>query len=740
MEVVAIFQLMTFLGLGMTFGLDRIVRLMQRRLARKLVLQLGCVMALIIGSMTWLVYLDTMEKLRASALNELREVADNRAREAGILFRVAQDSTYQLRDEYVRRLKAMRQQDPQVEFSRWFGKWPDGLTRVRQTLDDHTRLPSVYLRPGVMIDADVRRRTLAAFELLREWGPIMTGHFYSAYIDLPGEGLIMYSPSVNWGAEANPETNNFDYPPVQNAGPEKNSSRQNNWTEVYFDDKAKIYMVSTVTPVDLDGRWIAAASQDVSIQELLQRTHNSHLPGTYNLILSRDGRLIAHPQFEEKLKQGGGNLLVVDLKDELLADIQRSTKNVAGAAQVVQNSQATYSLGVAQIDGPDWLFVTVYPNTLMQQQAFGSARYVLVLGAFGLIILLVLVYGILDRNVRVPLKKLETAVDDLAQGRRHRTIDAERPDELGQLGRAFNYMVDELVSREDQLRENNVTLEYRVKERTAALAATNHELEDVIHRLEHTQAELISTEKRAALGALVAGVAHELNTPIGNAVLIGSTMKDHLTDFARDLDSGSLKRSVVEAYVAKNSSAAEVLLRSLQNAADLISSFKQVAVDRSGSARRLFTLDKVIHDIVTTLMFSVSRTGHTLEVSVPERIVMDSYPGAIGQLVTNFINNAVLHGFEGRTGGSMHLVALATDLDNVQISFSDSGVGIDEASLKRVFDPFFTTKLGKGGSGLGLHVVYTIVTDLLGGRIRLWSAPDFGTQIVIDLPLVAPKG
>ncbi len=696
-------------------------------------------MALIISGMTWLVYLDTMAKLRTNTLSQLREVADNRAREAGILFRVAQDGTFQLRDEYVRRLKVLGQKDPPLEFSRWFGKWPDGLTRVRQELDNHTRLPSVYLRPSVKIDADVRRRTLVAFDLLREWGPIMTGHFYSSYIDLPGEGLIMYSPSVNWGAEANAETNNFDYPPVQNAGPKKNPARKNNWTEVYYDDKARIYMVSTVTPIDLDGRWIAAASQDVSIQELLQRTHNVNLPGTYNLIISRDGRLIAHPKFEEKLKEGGGNLLIADLKDALLADIERSVRSLSGVAQVMQNGSGEYSLGVASIDGPGWLFVTVYPNALIQRQAFDSASFVLILGAGGVLMLLVLIYGILDRGVRVPLKELETAAGQIAQGSRGASLDSTRPDELGQLARAFSSMVGELVSREEDLRESNATLEYRVKERTASLVATNHELEHAIHRLKHTQAELINAEKLAALGALVAGVAHELNTPIGNALLIGDTMRDHLAGFVSDVAAGSLKRSTLDTYISENTRAAELLLRSLRTAADLVASFKQVAVDRSGSARRSFHLDKVVHDIVSTLMFSVSRTGHTLQVHVQEGIQMDSYPGAIGQILTNFINNAVLHGFEGRETGIMHLVAISSLPEHVQISFSDNGNGIEEGNLKRIFDPFFTTKLGQGGSGLGLHVVYNIVTGLLGGRVHVWSVVGHGTQIVVDIPLVAPK-
>jgi two-component system, NtrC family, sensor kinase len=720
-------------------GISAALNIFQRRLGRKLVLQLACAMVFIISGMTWLVYMENMAQQRSEALGKLREVADNRAREAGILFRIAQDGTYQLRDEYVRRLRAMGQYDPQQEFFRWFGKWPDGLTRVRPELDDHKRLPSVYLRPSIKIDADVRRRTVAAFELLREWGPIMTGRFYSAYIDLPGEGLIMYSPSVNWGAEANPDTNNFDYPPVQNAGPEKNPERKNNWTEVYFDDKALIYMVSTVTPIDLDGRWIAAASQDVSIQELLQRTNNSKLPGTYNLILSRDGRLVAHPKFEEKLKAAGGNLRIADLQDPLLSDIERISQNLPRGTQVVQDATGDYSLGIATIDGPDWLFVTVYPNQLIQSAAFASAQYVLVLGGTGFLMLLALTYAILHHGVRLPLKELQTATEEIAQGQRAIQVDTHRPDELGQLGRALVAMVEDLEKRESDLREANATLESRVTERTAALVQTNHELEAVIDHLEHAQRELINAEKLAALGALVAGVSHELNTPLGNALLIASTLKERLDELTRNKETNTLKKSTLDDYLADSTAATKVLLHSLQTAFDLVASFKQVAVDRSGSTRRSFKLDEVIHDVVSTLMFSISRTSHTLQLDIPTDIVMDSYPGAIGQVLTNFINNSLLHGFENRTGGVMRLKVIKTHGGHVQLHYSDNGCGIEEANLQRIFEPFFTTKLGQGGSGLGMHVVYNIVSSLLGGRVQVHSRVGEGTHFIVDIPQVVPQ-
>lgn len=256
-------------------------------------------------------------------------------------------------------------------------------------------------------------------------------------------------------------------------------------------------------------------------------------------------------------------------------------------------------------------------------------------------------------------------------------------------------------------------------------------------QLQQTQEQLVEQEKLAALGSLVAGVAHELNTPLGNSLMMVSAMQEQLDAFIAKMNA-PLQRADLTAFLDDVQEASTVITRSISSAADLVASFKQVAMDRTTAQRRVFDLEQTSHEIIATMTNQIRIAGHQIELAIPENISMNSYPGPYGQVVSNFINNALLHGFEGREAGKMRLSAQPLTDGRVQITFEDNGVGIAEADLKRIFDPFFTTKMGQGGSGLGLSISYNIVTSLLNGNIAVYSTPGSGTRFELDLPLVAP--
>ncbi|USX12897.1 ATP-binding protein [Oxalobacteraceae bacterium OTU3CAMAD1] len=265
-------------------------------------------------------------------------------------------------------------------------------------------------------------------------------------------------------------------------------------------------------------------------------------------------------------------------------------------------------------------------------------------------------------------------------------------------------------------------------------------------QLQDAQAQLVSQQKLAALGALMAGVAHELNTPIGNSLLIASTLHQKTEELAKRLDGPGLRRSDLSTYLEDAVAAHALVMRGLTSAADLVNSFKQVAVDRTTEQRRRFDLQQVAAEVIATMMNRVRACGHRIEVEVPADIAMDSYPGPLGQVIANFINNALLHAFggdagsapgDGGGGGRMWLRASTPADGKVTLVFGDDGAGIAPEHMSRIFDPFFTTKLGQGGSGLGLSISYNIVTSLLGGQITVHSAPG-GTTFTLELPLTAP--
>ncbi|MFZ6759007.1 ATP-binding protein [Undibacterium sp. Ji50W] len=297
--------------------------------------------------------------------------------------------------------------------------------------------------------------------------------------------------------------------------------------------------------------------------------------------------------------------------------------------------------------------------------------------------------------------------------------------------------ITEKRQNEQEIRNMNTTLERRVSERTQALEAANSELTVVLENLQRAQRELLRTEKMAALGSLVAGIAHELNTPIGTSVTVASTLAQHTDDVLLEFDKG-MRRSVLEEYLRNAKTGADLLLRNLSKASELVISFKQVAVDRTSANRRLFALDEMLSELIVTLGPTIRKTRHDIILKVPPKLMMDSYPGPLGQVLTNLINNAFIHAFEGDYRGTVSITARVVDEKFAEIVVSDDGKGILEANLGRIFDPFFTTRLGQGGSGLGLNIAYNLVSEVLCGNIVVESALNKGTSFRITLPL-SPK-
>jgi len=302
----------------------------------------------------------------------------------------------------------------------------------------------------------------------------------------------------------------------------------------------------------------------------------------------------------------------------------------------------------------------------------------------------------------------------------------------------------ERTRREAELARHRDHLEELVAARTAELRrakdraeAVSTELAAALDNLRVTQDELVRRDKLAALGALVAGVAHELNTPIGNGLLAASTLGERLAALRTQLEAG-LRRSDLEQYLAQAGEADDVLLRNLGRAARLIASFRQVAVDTASSQRRTFRLDEFIAELVLPLSAATRPPRPQVRQDIAPGLEMDSYPGPLGQALSALFENAVLHGFDGRADGQITLAARAAGDGTIALSVSDNGAGIAPEHLARVYDPFFTTRPGAGGAGLGLHVTHNIVTGALGGRIAVTSEPGRGTTFTLTLPAIAP--
>jgi PAS domain S-box-containing protein len=267
------------------------------------------------------------------------------------------------------------------------------------------------------------------------------------------------------------------------------------------------------------------------------------------------------------------------------------------------------------------------------------------------------------------------------------------------------------------------------------------ELERKTADLQIAMDQLIQSEKLAALGSLVAGVAHELNTPIGNAYIVATSLQGVAGKLRQDLTAGALKRSELDSFLKNTEEAHELIERNIRRAGELVASFKQLAVDQTSMNRREVDLAVLVDETLRSVSPTYKKFPVEVSVDVPAGLLLDTYPGAIEQVLSNLVNNAVVHALED--GHSLRISveaqsAVLNDLPAVFLSVSDNGKGMPEEVRKRVFDPFFTTRLGQGGSGLGLYLVHNLVTGALGGVLRLQSVPGSGSRFEMTLPLNTP--
>ncbi len=256
---------------------------------------------------------------------------------------------------------------------------------------------------------------------------------------------------------------------------------------------------------------------------------------------------------------------------------------------------------------------------------------------------------------------------------------------------------------------------------------------DITER-KQTAEQLLRSEKLATLGEMVAGVAHEISTPLGVGLMSASYLSDKTREFDALLHSRQPSSIEISKYAKKIVEASSMVESNLERAAALLNSFKNVALDQMVEEKRLFNIRTNIEDTVNSLRPKYKRTDHTITIDCPEDLEIDSYPGAFSQITTNLIINSLIHGFENRTKGTI-VIKVEKKQDTLFYTYRDTGKGMDEISMHRLFDPFYTTKRNRGGIGLGMHVVHNLITQTLKGRIEFDSKPGIGTEFVITIPI-----
>ena len=435
--------------------------------------------------------------------------------------------------------------------------------------------------------------------------------------------------------------------------------------------------------------------------------------------------------------------VMLDLADN---DLQR------GALSAIQARATTWRMGIAEltqdfarrerllsesVDGNQAAMASVIErlsNSMREREQNAYARFESTLddlyAGIAIAVVLAVSFSILvgiaiTRSIVRPLRGLMSNIGAVVAGHYSQTVDdLDARDEIGEMARAVE------VFRANAIAKRQAELD---------LKAAKENAEDALRELQDAQRSLIEAEKFAALGGLVAGVAHEVNNPVGISLTVASSFARRCEQFSAEIAGGAVRRSRLQEFIAGSHEAAKQLVTNLNRAAELIRSFKQVAVDRSQAERRVFNLKEATEQMMASLRPALRHSLLSLSVDVPGDISLNSYPGPYGQVLTNLVLNALMHAFTDRQAGTLRLYARRLGSAEVEIEFADDGVGMSEEVQRRAFEPFFTTRRNRGGTGLGLHIVYNLVTQRLGGSLRLESQPGHGTVFRIRLPLIAPQ-
>lgn len=308
-------------------------------------------------------------------------------------------------------------------------------------------------------------------------------------------------------------------------------------------------------------------------------------------------------------------------------------------------------------------------------------------------------------------------------------------DSVNGLLNKINRTIHQYNQAEKEVTELNQNLEEKVVSRTQALRDSNQELLDALEQVHQYQSQVIQSEKMASLGQMVAGVAHEVNTPIGLGVTASTMLSDKIEEIDAELQSQTLSAKKLQRFLTESRENTQIIYRNLSRAADLISSFKQVAVDQTADTIRQIEVESFLNEVLISMNPTLKKCDHTIQIHCDPKLQLKTKPGPINQIIINLIMNSIIHAFPDQKHGKIEIKVEYAN-NKCVITYSDDGCGIEEKIKQKIFDPFVTTKRGEGGSGLGMHLVYNLVTQALNGHITVQSRLGDGAVFTIDFPAV----
>jgi signal transduction histidine kinase len=723
---------------------------------------MGVRIAIIIALTTFFSYLHIFYSLREEALVQLKRNVTERSQREQALFVLAEDNHAAMKKALEERLRGLKQEDVDARYGQLFAVRPDGTIRNRPEHFDGTRMPGVFVPPGVTADADFRRRLVASYDVTAQYAPAFHVRFETTGVILPEGAVVGYWPegaTYFQDLDATFSLKDFEYYTL--GLPLNNPQRRSAWTSIYEDPPTQTWMVTVATPLDVDGRHVGTLSHDLLLNELMSRTINNHIPGAYNILFRDDGQLIAHPEMKMKSGEGVYNILnnsgkpedaapavgTAEQRAHLRALFER-VRNQPPEQPVLEFSEYKELLGVARLKGPGWFIVTVLPEQVVSAGAFQAARYVLGFGVLSLLLELGIMYWVLKQQITRPLLDFTQATTRLEAGDFEVQLETSRGDELGQLANAFQRMAGEIHRREEALRQANEGLEQRVELRT-------RELQDV-HR------QLVETAREVGRAEIATNVLHNvgnvLNSVLTSTLLarerLGALKLESLAKVAELLEShrSTLGTFLTQdergknalpflirlgQYMEEERQALQTLLGDIGRHTEHIGAIVKLQQRYARTPQQMLEpvqLVELVEDALRINQAALGRHAVTVERDLADVPLVETEKHKVLMILVNLISNAK-YAMDPVPAGQRRLTVSLTSPTpgRIHIEVRDNGVGIAPEMLTRIFQYGFTTR--SEGHGFGLHSS-ALAAQELGGSLRAHSpGRGQGATFTLELPV-----